>query len=135
MQQSFSLDDIRLTNAWLTIGIFDGVHRGHQEILRPLVSGAHAAGEPAVVLTFNPHPAVVLGGRTDFKCLTTPEERAELLGSYGVDMVITQTFDRALADQTAGEFMRRLSRSLDLRHLFIGYDTALGRGREGTRPD
>jgi riboflavin kinase/FMN adenylyltransferase len=126
-----SLDNLSLQNAWLTIGIFDGVHRGHQEILRPLVSGAHAAGEPAVVLTFNPHPAVVLGGKTDFKCLTTPEERAELLGSYGVDTVITQPFDRTLADQTAGEFMRRLSQSLNLRHLFIGYDTALGRGRKG----
>jgi riboflavin kinase/FMN adenylyltransferase len=131
MQHYHSLDDLSLHNAWLTIGIFDGVHRGHQEILRPLVSGAQSAGEPAVVLTFTPHPAVVLGGRSDFKCLTTPDERAALLGSYGVDEVITQTFDRTLADQTAGEFMRCLSQSLGLHHLFIGYDTALGRGREG----
>jgi len=130
MQQYHSLDTIRLQNAWLTIGIFDGVHRGHQEMLRQLVAGAHAAGEPAVVLTFSPHPAVVLGGKSDFKYLTTLEERAELLGSYGVDMVITQTFDRALADQTAVEFMQRLSQSLGLRTLVIGYDTALGRGRE-----
>ncbi len=81
MQQYHSLDDIRLHNAWLTIGIFDGVHRGHQEILLSLVSEAHAAGVPAVVLTFSPHPAVILGGKTDFKCLTLPNERAELLGS------------------------------------------------------
>jgi len=130
MQHYNSLNTIRLHNAWLTIGIFDGVHRGHQEILRPLVAGAHAAGEPAAVLTFSPHPAVVLGGKTDFKYLTTPEERAELLGSFGVDAVITQTFDRALADQTAAVFMHWLSQTLDLRHLVIGYDTALGRGRE-----
>jgi riboflavin kinase/FMN adenylyltransferase len=126
-----SLDDIHLDDAWLTIGIFDGVHRGHQEILRPLVSEAHSAGQVAAVLTFNPHPAVVLGGKTDFKCLTTPDERAALLGVFGVDVVITQTFDNDLADHTAVDFMRRLSRSLGLRHLFIGYDTALGRGREG----
>ncbi len=126
-----SLDNLTLQNAWLTIGIFDGVHRGHQEILRLLVAGAHATGEPAVVLTFTPHPAIVLGGKTDFKCLTTPEERATLLGSFGVDIVITQTFDRTFADQTAGEFMYRLSRILNLHHLLIGYDTALGRGREG----
>jgi riboflavin kinase/FMN adenylyltransferase len=131
MQHYHSLDDIRLHNAWLTIGIFDGVHRGHQEILRPLVAAAHAAGEPAVVLTFTPHPAVVLGGKTDFKCLTTPDERAVLLESLGIDTVITQIFDRTLADQTAAQFMGRLSRSLGLRSLFIGYDTALGRGREG----
>jgi riboflavin kinase/FMN adenylyltransferase len=125
-----SLDNLNLQHAWLTIGIFDGVHRGHQEILHQLVSGAHSAGEPAVVLTFSPHPAVVLGGKTDFKYLTTSEERLELLGSFGVDIVITQKFDRLLADQTADEFMHRLSQKLDLRHLVIGYDTALGRGRE-----
>jgi riboflavin kinase / FMN adenylyltransferase len=126
-----SLDDLTLQNAWLTIGIFDGVHRGHREILRLLVSGAHAAGELAAVLTFTPHPAVVLGGKVDFKCLITPEERLALLESLGVDVVITQTFSREFADQTAEEFMRRVVRTLGLRRLFIGYDTALGRGREG----
>ena len=120
-----------LKNAWLTIGIFDGVHRGHQQILRPLVTGAHLAGAPAVVLTFSPHPAVVLGGKKDFKYLTTPEERLALMESLGVDVVITQTFDRAFADQTAGQFMRRVMQAMGLRHLIIGYDTALGRGREG----
>jgi riboflavin kinase / FMN adenylyltransferase len=128
--QYHSLDNLNLQNTWLTIGIFDGVHRGHQEILHQLVSGAHGAGAPAVVLTFSPHPAVVLGGRTDFKYLTTPEERLELLGSLGVDVVINQIFDRLLADQSAAVFMRRLSQALDLGHLVIGYDTALGRGRE-----
>jgi riboflavin kinase/FMN adenylyltransferase len=126
-----SLDELTLQNAWLTIGIFDGVHRGHREILRALVSGAHAVGAPAVVLTFTPHPAVVLGGKTDFKCLTTPEERLALLESLGVDVVITQTFSREFAAQTAEEFMRHVARSLGLHRLFIGYDTALGRGREG----
>jgi riboflavin kinase / FMN adenylyltransferase len=131
MQHYHSLDDIRLHNAWLTIGIFDGVHRGHQDIVRPLVSGAHAASEPAVVLTFNPHPAVVLGGDTNFKCLTLPEERAALLGTFNLDVVITQTFDHVLADQTAEEFMQHISCNLGLSHLFIGYDTALGHNRAG----
>jgi riboflavin kinase/FMN adenylyltransferase len=129
-----SIDGLAIKNAWLTIGIFDGFHRGHQELLRQLVSGAHAAGSPAVVLTFYPHPAVVLGGKTDFKWLTTPVERLTLLDSSGVDVVITQPFDRALADQTAEEFMSRLARALGLRTLVVGYDTALGRGRQGTAP-
>ncbi|MCX6036779.1 MAG: bifunctional riboflavin kinase/FAD synthetase [Chloroflexi bacterium] len=131
MIHTHSLDDLILQNAWLTIGIFDGVHRGHREILQPLVTGAHAAGGPAVVLTFTPHPAVVLGGKTDFKYLTTPDELLARLESLGVDAVITQTFSREFADQTAEEFMRHVARSLGLRRLFIGYDTALGRGREG----
>lgn len=126
-----SLDEISLKNAWLTIGIFDGVHRGHREILRPLVAGAHAKKLPAVVITFDPHPAVVLGGRTDFKWLSPPEERLVLLESLGLDVVITQPFTREFANQTAEEFMSRVAHSLGLSCLFIGYDTALGRGREG----
>jgi riboflavin kinase/FMN adenylyltransferase len=131
MAHYHSLDELTIENAWLTIGVFDGVHRGHQEVLQRLVSGAHENGSLAVVLTFTPHPAVVLGGKTDFKCLTTPDERTELLESLGVDGIITQTFSRSLANQTAEEFMRRVARTLGLRRLIIGYDTALGRGREG----
>jgi riboflavin kinase/FMN adenylyltransferase len=126
-----SIDELLQKNAWLTIGIFDGVHRGHQQILRSLVAGAHQAGAPAVVLTFYPHPAVVLGGKKDFRYITSTEERLALFESLGVDVVITQTFDRAFADQTAEEFMLRVAQSLGLRCLIIGYDTALGRGREG----
>jgi len=126
-----SLDDLTLQNAWLTIGVFDGVHRGHQEIVRQLTAGAHADGAPAVVLTFFPHPAVILGEKNDFKSLTTPEERAALLESLGVDVVITHPFDRALAAQTAEKFMRRVARTLGLRRLLVGYDFALGHGREG----
>jgi len=126
-----SLDEITLQNAWLTIGVFDGVHRGHQEIIHRLTAGAHADEAPAVVLTFFPHPAVVLGNKSDFKCLTTPEERAVLIESLGVDVVITHPFDLALAAQTADEFMRRVARTLGLRRLLVGYDFALGHGREG----
>lgn len=131
MIHSHSLDELSLQNACLTVGIFDGVHRGHQEILRQLVTAAHLAGGPAVVLTFSPHPAVVLGGKTDFKSLTTPTERLALLESFGVDVVITQAFSREFASQTAADFMRQVVRTLGLRRLLIGYDTALGRGREG----
>jgi len=126
-----SLEEAFLQNSWLTIGVFDGVHRGHQEILSKLTAGAHQNGAPAVVLTFWPHPAVVLGKRYDLKTLTTPEERAELLGAQGVDAVITHPFTPDFAKLSAMDFMRRVARRLGLRSLWIGYDFALGHNREG----
>lgn len=130
MQHYHSLEQVTAKNAWLTIGVFDGVHRGHREIIRKLTAGAHADNAPAVLLTFDPHPANILTGR-DIKCLTTPEERADLLGTLGLDLVITQRFTRDLSTSTAQEYMSHLKQTLDVKHLLIGYDFALGKGREG----
>ncbi|MBL8077972.1 MAG: bifunctional riboflavin kinase/FAD synthetase [Anaerolineales bacterium] len=130
MNHYHSLEGLHLQNSHLTIGVFDGVHRGHQQIIRKLVEKAHTQNEPAVVLTFDPHPASVLGGH-DIKCLTTPDERADLLAGFGVDAVITQRFTRDLSTATAQEYMSTLKKSLGLKHLLVGYDFALGKGREG----
>ena len=131
MQHYRSLEELSLQNTWLTIGVFDGVHRGHQEILSNLTAGAHENGVPAVVLTFWPHPGVVLGKRKHLKSLTTPEERADLLGALGVDVVVTQPFTPEFGKLSALDFMRLVSERLGLRSLWIGYDFALGRNREG----
>lgn len=130
MQHYRSLHDISLKNSWLTVGVFDGVHRGHQAIIKQLTDGAHALGLSACLLTFDPHPAIVLG-RGDIRLLTLPEERAELLGALGVDVVITHPFDREVANMTASDFMRRLKTHLGVTHLILGYDSTLGRNREG----
>jgi len=130
MQHYRSLEEVNLQNSWLTVGVFDGVHRGHQQIIRDLTTGAHTNEAPAVVLTFDPHPATVLTGR-ELKCLTLPDERADLFGQLGVDVVITERFTRELSAVSAHDFMARLTRRLGLRHLLIGYDFALGKGREG----
>ena len=130
MQHYRSLEEVNLQNSWLTVGVFDGVHRGHQEIIKKLTAGAHANDAPAVVLTFDPHPASVLSGQ-EIKCLTLPDERADLLGKLGVDVVITEQFTRELSTVTAYDFMLRLTHQLRLQHLLIGYDFALGKGREG----
>jgi riboflavin kinase/FMN adenylyltransferase len=130
MRHYSSLEEVNLQNSWLTIGVFDGIHRGHREIINQLTAGAHVNDVPAVVLTFDPHPASVLSGH-EIKCLTTPDERAELLAGLGVDVVITQRFTRDLSTVSAKDYMSRLSERLNLRHLLIGYDFALGRGREG----
>src|SRR5512146_1253667 len=125
-----SLEELSLANSWLTIGVFDGVHRGHQQIIHQLTSGAHAAQVPAVVLTFWPHPATVLTSH-EVKCLTMPDERSALLAALGVDVVIAQTFNRELASTSARDFVTRLKHHLGFDHLLIGYDFALGKGREG----
>jgi riboflavin kinase/FMN adenylyltransferase len=131
MQHYGSLEEIHLANSWLTIGSFDGVHRGHQAILKTLVDGAHAAGVPAVALTFFPHPAAVLRNRLEPFYLSSPEERADLLGDSGVDVVITHPFNLQVAGMSAHDFMSRVHRHLHPSHLWVGHDFALGRNREG----
>jgi riboflavin kinase/FMN adenylyltransferase len=131
MNHVTSLDGLALHDSWVTIGTFDGVHKGHQALIRALVEGAHQNHQPAVVVTFHPHPTVVLGKGPFPGYLTSPEERARYLGELGVDWVITLTFDRAMASLSAQDFMSRLAPHLGIRYLVIGYDFALGRGREG----
>ncbi len=130
MQHFRSITEVSLEQAWVTVGVFDGVHRGHQQILRSLVEGARASHAPSVVITFDPHPAKLFG-RGDIKLLTLPGERAKLLGEYGVDVVITEPFDQTLADVSALDFMTRLKTQLGLTRLILGYDSTLGRNREG----
>jgi len=130
MQHYRSLEEVTLQNSWVTVGVFDGVHRGHQQVLRKLTAGARENGVPAVVLTFDPHPAKLFG-RGEIRLLTLPGERARLLGDQGVDVVITHPFDRNVANITAFDFMKRLKDRLGLSHLMLGYDSTLGKNREG----
>lgn len=132
MRHHSSIETLSLPACWLTVGVFDGVHRGHREILAALTRGAHAAGLPAVVLTFHPHPSAVIGPEAEFRYLTLPDERAALLGELGVDEVVTMVFTRSLAVLGAREFMALAHQHLNPRRLLVGYDFALGRNREGT---
>lgn len=134
MQHIHSFEEVGLKESWATIGTYDGVHRGHQAILVPMIQQAHQAGVPAVVVTFYPHPVAVLRGITDPMCLNSPDERARLLGALGADVVLTLKFDRALAAWTAEEFMQQMNEHLGLRRLFVGNDFALGRNRQGDIP-
>lgn len=115
----------------VTIGVFDGVHRGHQHLIRQLVAEAHAANQLAVVLTFYPHPDVVLRGLEGRYYLTTPDERAEHLLRLGVDHVITHPFDDQTRSVRAADFVDSLIEHLRLAGLWVGEDFALGYKREG----
>jgi riboflavin kinase/FMN adenylyltransferase len=124
---------LTLAGCGLTIGSFDGVHRGHRALIQAMAAEARRAGLPAVVLTFFPHPSVVLRGRQPAFYITSPEEKAALLEELGVDIVVTQHFDQALAQVTANDFLDLLTRHLAFRELWIGEDFALGHRREGNR--
>jgi riboflavin kinase/FMN adenylyltransferase len=117
--------------SFLTIGSFDGVHRGHQALIAAMVEAAHAAGCLAGVLTFDPHPMAVLRPQVPLSYLTTPDERAAFIETLGADYTIVLPFTRAVAATGAADFMRALVDSVRLAQLWAGPDFALGRGREG----
>jgi riboflavin kinase / FMN adenylyltransferase len=115
----------------VTIGVFDGVHRGHQYLIRRLAEEARKTDRLAVVLTFFPHPDVVLRNLQGRYYLTSPEQRAEELLKLGVDVVITHPFNQTVADIRAVDFIDMLVNHLKVASLWVGKDFALGYKREG----
>jgi riboflavin kinase/FMN adenylyltransferase len=118
---------------YVTIGVFDGVHRGHQQLVTRMVDAAHAAGGTAVIVTFDPHPATALG-RKPPPLLTTVAERAALLDALGLDVLVVLPFTPDLARTCAVDFIAALVRYLRLAELWGGPDFALGARREGDIP-
>ncbi|RCK76247.1 MAG: Riboflavin kinase [Anaerolineae bacterium] len=132
MRHIWSLDDLFLEGSCVSIGTFDGVHLGHQEIIRQLVTRANQTGLPAIVVTFFPHPDRVLGKKEGRFYLSTPEEKADILANLGVDIVVTHPFNLEVANLSAREFLTNLKEKIAFRELVVGYDFALGKKREGT---
>jgi riboflavin kinase/FMN adenylyltransferase len=115
----------------LTIGAFDGVHRGHQYLIRKLVRRARQTGRLAALLTFYPHPRTVLLPERPFQYLTSPGEKAALFERLGLDLAAIIPFTEELARTPAREFVGELQRRFRMRELWVGRDFALGRDREG----
>ena len=124
----FDLD----SDSTVTIGVFDGVHRGHRHLIDRLVQEARGAGTLAGVVTFKNHPITVLRPGVDVRFLTGLDERVRLLKELGVDFVVPVSFDRELAGLSSREFLTRLYESLRMRRLIVGPDFAMGRDRDGT---
>jgi riboflavin kinase/FMN adenylyltransferase len=132
MQSVNTLEDLRLDRpCCMTIGAFDGVHRGHQALIGGMVARAHATGRAAVVLTFFPHPSVVLRGRRPSFYISTPEAKAEALEALSVDALVTHPFNAEVAAVRAADFVTRLVAHARLSELWCGEDFALGHNREG----
>ncbi|QPC81565.1 bifunctional riboflavin kinase/FAD synthetase [Phototrophicus methaneseepsis] len=132
MSHLYKLEDAAPTRPSLvTIGVFDGLHKGHQTLIARVVAAARAAHYDATVLTFHPHPDVVLRGITDRYYLTTPEQRAALLQEMGVDRVVTYPFDDAARQISATDFVDDLLEHLNMKALWVGADFAMGYKRQG----
>lgn len=116
----------------VTIGTFDGVHIGHQEIIEKLVSEAKASNKKSVLLTFFPHPRMVLQKDVSIKLINTIDERAQHLEKLGLDYLIIHPFSREFSRLTALDFVRDiLVNQLNISKLIIGYDHHFGKNREG----
>lgn len=117
----------------LTIGNFDGVHRGHQALFRQMraIADAHLPPAQTAILTFDPHPLTILRPDRELKLLTSPQERLQLAAATGMDIGIIQPFSKEFAAQSPAQFMQQLKVALGLTDLVVGPDFALGRNRSG----
>lgn len=120
------------SGAVVTVGTFDGVHRGHIEVLNRLAVAAAERHALSVLVTFDPHPLRIVRPEAAPPLLTTPAEKIEILAQTSVDRVAFLHFTPVLAAYEPREFVEHiLIRRLDMRHLVIGYDHGFGRGRSG----
>lgn len=117
---------------YVTIGTFDGVHIGHQKIIKKLVAEAKKANKQSVLLTFFPHPRMVLQKDVSIKLINTIEEKSEQLRRLGLDCLLIHPFSKDFSRLTALDFVRDiLVNQLNTDKLIIGYDHHFGKNREG----
>ena len=116
----------------VTIGTFDGVHIGHQKIIQELIDEAKSSNKKSVLLTFFPHPRMVLQKDVSIKLINTIDERAKHLENLGLDYLIIHPFSKEFSRLTALDFVRDiLVNQLNTSKLIIGYDHHFGKNREG----
>jgi len=119
-----------LSNSVVTIGTFDGVHIGHKKIINRLVNIAKQENLQAVVLTFFPHPRMVVQSDTKIKMLNTIDEKNKLLEQQGIDHLVIKKFTKDFSRLSAQEYVRKvLVETLHVKHIIIGYDHHFGRNR------
>lgn len=122
-------------NSIVTVGVFDGVHIAHQEILKRMMEEKIKTGARTVLVTFDPHPQEVLHPNEKFYILTTIDERIELLRDYDLDIVFVVNFTPEFSNITAEEFCKEIMLGkIGLRKAIVGYNHAFGKNREGN-PD
>lgn len=119
-------------NSIVTVGVFDGVHIAHHEILKRMQEEKRKTGARAIVVTFDPHPQEILRPEENFKILTTIDERIELIKEYEPDIVFVINFTPEFSNITAEEFCKEIMLGrIGLRKVIVGYNHAFGKNREG----
>jgi riboflavin kinase / FMN adenylyltransferase len=114
----------------LAIGMFDGLHLGHHAVIDTALQSAHESGGKAAVLTFWPHPSALFRSQDPTPLIMAPETKAHILGSWGIDALITQEFTPEFAAITAEDFLPTLKRHLpNLTAIYVGENWRFGRGR------
>ena len=134
MQTYYGFDNISLGRpAVVSVGSFDGVHRGHQELISRVRSMASECDALSVVVSFEPHPRIAMGRAEGMQLLTTLKERELVLERMGVDVFVVVHFDDRFREQTFDEFVRgSLVAKLGMCGMVVGYNHRLGRGSEGS---
>jgi riboflavin kinase/FMN adenylyltransferase len=123
----------KIQNPVVTSGTFDGVHLGHQKLIKKLQDLAHTKHGETVIITFWPHPKYVLNPGNSMKLLTTFQEKADLLKTFGIDHLIRIPFTREFSQMTSEQFVKEiLVRKIGTKQLVIGYDHRFGKNREGS---
>ena len=123
---------LQVTESVVTLGNFDGIHLGHQALIKGAVADAKQLGRCSIVLTFEPHPLRVLAPQRAPKMLLTHKDKMQLFQEFGVDAVIVQHFDAAFAGIGAQDFVRHiLVDRLHATKLWVGKDLRFGQGRKG----
>jgi riboflavin kinase/FMN adenylyltransferase len=127
----------KLENAVVTIGTFDGVHFGHQKIIRRLCELAKATGGESVILTFFPHPRLIIDPENqNLKMINTIDEKAKILAGLGVDHLIITPFTRDFSNLSPAEYIKQiLVDSIGIKNLIVGYDHRFGKDRLGGMAD
>ena len=119
-------------NTVVTIGTFDGVHRGHRKILDELIRISKEENSRNFVITFEPHPRTVVSQNFDIRLLTTLEEKKEIFRLYGIENLMIINFTKEFSKLTSEEFIRKfICNKIGARHVVIGYDHKFGRNRDG----
>ena len=119
------------TPSVVSVGTFDGFHLGHQKLIEKVISISKTKNLTSIILTFNPHPRIVLNNEKDVKLLTTYEEKNKIFESSNIDYLITQDFNKSFSKLSALEFVRDvLIKKLNVKHIVIGYDHHFGKNRD-----